>query len=108
MANYQETNVAGTSYVRCNKIDVDNKDVYKAITFYEEQVVNLNDGDVIRRNIDKVGSQLTVDNAATTFPVLNPETGEDSGVTMTYQDVYVALYSLYLHMAKERDNGNLG
>ena len=103
MANYQETSVAGTSYVRCNKIDVDNKDLFKMITFYEEQVINLNDGETVRRNIDKVSSPFSAENANTSFPILNPETGESVGATATYQDVYVTLYSLYLHLAKERD-----
>ena len=100
---YQESAVAGTRYRRCNKIDVDNKDLYKAITFYEEEVINLSDGETVRRNIDKLVSQFSADNAATVFSIINPTDGNDTGATMTYQDVYVALYSLYLHLANERD-----
>lgn len=33
----------------------------------------------------------------------NPLTGESLGVTMTYQELQVALYSLYIKLALERD-----
>ena len=101
---YQESAVAGTRYRRSNKIEIENKDLYKAITFYEEEVINLDDG-TVRRNVDKLVEPFTTDNANTVFPLLNPETGEElsPGATGTYSGLYVMLYSLYMHLAKERD-----
>lgn len=38
------------------------------------------------------------------FPLRNPATNEIiEGQTMTYQDLYVGLFSLYWHLALERD-----
>jgi len=38
------------------------------------------------------------------FPLRNPATNEIiEGQTMTYQDLYVGLYSLYWYLALERD-----
>lgn len=103
MANYKETNLAGTSYIRSHRVEVVNGEVEKAIYFNEQKIINLDDGEVIRREAGSVGSEFTAENASTEFALLNPETGEVVGAPMTYQDVYVALYSLYIHLALERD-----
>lgn len=104
MANYKETNLAGTSYVRAGSLTVINGEANKSITFQEEQLINLESGDVIRKPAGQVWSPFTAENANTEFQVLNPGTGEPiAGATMTYADVYAALYSLYLHLATERD-----
>ena len=102
MANYQESNVAGTKYRRAYQVHVANGMTNKAITFHEEDVLNLAD-DVIQQKAGSVSKALTADNANTSFSVVDPATGADSGQTMTYQEVYAALYGLYLHLAQERD-----
>jgi hypothetical protein len=43
------------------------------------------------------------DPVAGLFPLVNPETGEPLGQTMTHAQLYVALHSLYMHLAQERD-----
>lgn len=108
MANYKETGLAGTSYVRANSVNIWNDENNKNITFQEEQVITLADGEVIRKPAGQVFSNFTAENASTAFPLLNPETGEPlvDGAQMTYEGVYAALYSLYLHLATERDSAN--
>jgi len=104
MANYKETTLAGASYIRANSVAVRNGESNKSISFYEEKVINLEDGEIIRKPSGEVSSAFTPENANTEFQVLNPGTGEPiDGATMTYADVYAALYSLYLHLATERD-----
>lgn len=103
MANYQETTLAGTAYTRANGVQVSNGETSKSISFQEERVINLDDGEVIRKPAGQVWSPFTAENALTEFALLDPTTGADTGATMTYQDLYVALYSLYLHLAAERD-----
>lgn len=103
MAEYKETTLAGTAYTRAMGVQVSNGDTHKAIEFQEERVINLSDGEVIRRPGGRVYSPFTTENALTAFPILDPTTGVDTGMTATYQDVYVQLYSLYLHLAAERD-----
>jgi hypothetical protein len=102
MANYKETTIAGSSYIRAKNVHFTNGETEKNVIFVEEQIINL-DGETIRKDAGEVYSEFTPDNAASDFSILNPETGEDSGQSMTFQDVYVALYSLYLHLANERD-----
>lgn len=105
MANYKQTTVAGSSYVRANGVTITNGEANKSIYFDEEKVINLGDGDVIRRPMGRVGSPFSAENAGTAFPLLNPETGEPlvEGAQMTYEGLYAALYSLYIHLAKGRD-----
>lgn len=105
MANYKETTVAGSSYVRASGVTITNGEANKNIYFDEEKVINLGDGDVIRKPAGRVGSPFSIENAGTAFPLLNPETGDPivDGAQMTYEGVYAALYSLYIHLAKERD-----
>lgn len=103
MANYQETTLNGTSYVRSNHIIVSNPlDGVKAISFMEEQVLNL-EGEQVIRPKGGIQEPFTEDNLLSEFPLLNPETGEPLGTSVTYQQVYVTLYSLYMYLAKRRD-----
>lgn len=104
MANYKEANLVGESYVRANSVNVTNAESNKFILFNEERVINLEGGEILRKPFGSVSSSFTPENANTEFQVLNPGTGEPiDGATMTYADVYAALYSLYLHLATERD-----
>ena len=104
MANYQETEVTGTVYVRANQIIVANPlEGVKAISYMEEQVINLSDGDQIVRPQGGFQEPFTAENAMEVFPLVNPQTGDPVGASMRYMDVYVALYSLYVYLAKKRD-----
>lgn len=104
MANYQESTIAGTKYKRAYQALVNNGITRKGITFHEEEIVTLDDGETITKKAGEISEAFAPDNAQKAFPMLNPETGEAiDGATMTYEGVYVALYSLYLHLATERD-----
>ena len=103
MANYQETNITGTKYRRAYQVHVANGMSDKTITFHEEDVINLVD-EVIQKKAGSVSKAFTAENANTSFAIVDPATGADSGQTMTYQEVYAALYGLYLHLAQQRDN----
>lgn len=105
MANYKETTISGSQYQRCWRVNIENPfEGTKEITFFEEQI-NVIGEDTITKMLSNVSKQLNETTAGISFPILNPETGEaiPEGTTMTYQDLYVALYSLYLHLAEERD-----
>ena len=39
----------------------------------------------------------------TTFPIINPETGEDTGAEGSFINFQVLLHSLYLFLAERRD-----
>lgn len=103
MPDYKETTVAGTAYTRAHQVTIANPlDGVKAISFYEEQVINLADEQIIRPQ-GGVQEPFTADNAAEEFALINPLDGTPLGLSMEYKDLYVALHSLYFHVASKRD-----
>ena len=103
MPDYKETTVAGTAYTRAHQVVIANPSVgTKAVSFYEEQVINLADEQIIRQQ-GGVQEPFTADNANEEFALVNPIDGTPLGLTMEYKDVHVALHSLYYHVASKRD-----
>ena len=103
MPDYKETTVAGTAYTRAHQVVIANPSVgTKAVSFYEEQVINLVDEQIIRQQ-GGVQEPFTADNASEEFALINPVDGTPIGMTMEYKDVHVALHSLYYHVAAKRD-----
>ena len=106
MQNYKETIVSGTSYVRAREVVVSNViDGYKGIMYCEEEVSILGEK-IMREGIGAIHQEFTAENASTEFPLLDPVTNEQIGSTATFQDVYVLLFSLYYHLAAQRDAAN--
>jgi hypothetical protein len=101
MPNYNETNVTGTKWTRSNQVRIRNPlDGIPTATFMEEEVVNLDNGERITQRASGVSERLI--DPSVSFNLLNPE--DDSVIgTMTYGQVYAALYSLYRKLAAERD-----
>lgn len=103
MPDYKETTLAGTAYTRAHQVVIANPTVgTKAISFYEEQVINLADEQIIRQQ-GGVQEPFTAENANEEFALINPVDGTPLGMTMEYKDLYVALHSLYFHVAAKRD-----
>jgi len=103
MINYQQTTVAGESWIRAKQIVIHNPYAEtQSATFLEEKVVNLSDGTVLKNDYSGLSEIFDANNATETFDLLNPETGTVIG-SATYQDVYVMLHSLYYHAAIKRD-----
>ena len=103
MPDYKETTLAGTAYTRAHQVIIANPSVgTKAVSFYEEQVINLADEQIIRQQ-GGVQEPFTADNANEEFALVNPIDGTPIGMTMEYTDVHVALHSLYYHVAAKRD-----
>ena len=103
MSDYKETSVSGSSYQRCSSIEISNGFDRKHIGFYEQKVFNMDDGEKIVKGAGSIMKEFTPENAATSFDVLDPTTNARSGVSMTFGETYAVLYSLYLHLASERD-----
>lgn len=102
MADYQQGVVSGDTWVRCPRAVVENGVANKAITFVEEQVIMLGT-DRITRPLGCVVETYTQDNVAEAFAVLDPATGEPTGQTATYAELYALLHSAYIHVATKRD-----
>lgn len=101
MSNYAYTNVIGQVWQRCSQIVIDNpRHAVPTVRFEEERIVSLNSGDELR----KPASGITQDfDPALAVPLRNPVTGELTGASITYADVYAILYSAYIAAATARD-----
>lgn len=109
MPNYKEVALEGTAYTRCGRVTIENSLVYKMITFNEETVAFFDDGRSIVKPEDAVLTRyLNAENAGTSVAILDPETNEASGARMSYAEIYNMLYSLYIHVAAERDAEEAG
>ena len=104
MSTYIESTVTGQVWTRCNQIAIDNRrGITPTVRFEEERIALLDDGDEMR----KPAAGITLDfDAARVIPLRNPTTGEPTGQTTTYGQVYGILYSAYIAAAQERDARN--
>ena len=102
MANYKESTVAGSSYVRARLVSFSNEEgTNPYVTFIEEEVIQLADKKVKQA----AGKLFEAFDAAKTFPKFDAVTGELSTTeTMTHQDLFLWLHGLYLSLAYVRDN----
>lgn len=106
MANYKESEVGGTSWVRSNRISISNEfDGIPSISFIEEQMYNINNT-LINKPYNTSSSPggicASFDNPNKSFELINPDTGDIMGVARL-NDLRVILHSLYIHLAKKRD-----
>lgn len=101
MSNYKESDVTGIVWQRCHTVQMSNQlNQDKTIFFQEEKVYNL-DGDDMKKYVDGCGKQFV---ATETFPLLSVNDGTETGAVMTHEQLYQAIYSLYIQTAKKRDN----
>jgi hypothetical protein len=100
MADYKEAGLTGTQWQRCKTVVINNPLVgKKGVTFEEERVIAL-DGQSLRQPVGGCSKPFGVDGS---FPLLDPNDNMPLGQSMTHTELYVALYSLYMQTALERD-----
>ena len=100
MPNYRETAVAGTQYQRCHQVLIHNPRVgLPHIEMFEEVVAKVGD-DAYSRPAE--GLRFAFD-PAEAIPLLDLETGEATGGSMTQAEIHRAIYSLYIAKATARD-----
>lgn len=100
MADYKESTVSGTQWQRCWGVYIQN--LYGTtphVTLREEQVTVVS-GATFQKDVGQIDFPF---DPAATITLLNPETGEPFGATMTMGEMYVALWSLYMERAAARD-----
>ena len=105
MADYKETTLAGRVWTRCHQVVVDNPlGGQPRITFQEEKVYDITaeDGNQLHIPVQGCGAEF---DPGSSFPLIHPVTGEPLGVSMSHQELQVALYSLYFATATARDGG---
>lgn len=106
MANYQETTGEGSTWKRCLVVSITNPvNGPKTVHFMEEIAARV--GTVAIGSGSTDGIHENADDLTKVIPLRNPETGELTGESLTYGDVYVALYSAYMQAALARDAANV-
>lgn len=86
--------VAGESYIRCHQVVIDNRLGHApTIAFHRERIIGLADGATVTQPMSP--REVAFDPAAV-VPVLNPETGEPTGQTVTQGDLYALIYSAFV------------
>lgn len=101
MSNYNETTITGTGWQRCHTVQIANPATgIKSVYFQEELIYNVGLPEPLSTYTGGCG---TVFAAGSAFPLLDVQTGEPTGSTMTHEQLYQAIYSLYMQTAKARD-----
>lgn len=101
---YIGTTYTATKYTRCKYVSISNPlGQNPLIEFQEELVTKVDNGESIREPMGSISEELTQANANTSFPLVDPETLQPLGQTMTYLEVNVIIRSLYAFMAARRD-----
>lgn len=104
MANeYRQTDVVGTSYQRGRTLIFENpRQAAPSLLIVEERVTNTGTRTIVEP-AGEIRKEINLADLATTFPLISPQNNELLGQTATYQQLYVLLYSLYWHLAQQRD-----
>lgn len=89
-----EKPIAGESYIRCPQVVIDNRLGHvPTIAFHRERVIGLADGATV---VQPMSPREVTFNPAAVVAVINPETGEQTGQTITHGDLYTLIYSAFL------------
>ena len=101
--NYNETNVSGQSWNRCFKIEITNPyNGQQECKLFEEEIFSVGD-----KNVSTLTRILSPQiDMSSVINLINPMTGEPIGASITHQDLYIALFSLYINTAKAKDAGD--
>jgi hypothetical protein len=98
---YMASNVTGTEYRRARLVQIINElNQLPEVIFTEETITQLGER-TIRGDIAKLRTNY---DATKEIDLLNPMTGEPFNAKMTQEQVMVAIYSLYMSLAKDRDD----
>jgi len=98
--NYREQEANGTEWRRCHQVHIYNAlETVPHCRFDEETVVSVGG-----RQMAIPDGYITKDfDAAAGIALLDPQTGQPTGQSMTHEGLYQVLYSLYMQTATERD-----
>lgn len=99
--DFLQSTVSGTSYVRGRSMYFENpRGGVPSVLIRLEEVTTLADGRVVTRDAGEINKSF--DDMNTSFNLRNPETNEViQDATITYQDVFVSLFSAFWHLAEE-------
>lgn len=104
MPNYQESQVGGIKWRRCERIEIQNPSAPEVprIFFHEQDVISV-DGAIMRVGPAMPSSVHVQYNPTATIDIYDPETLEPTGETVTHAQLYGLLFSAYMTSAVARD-----
>lgn len=101
MADYQESQIAGKKWRRCAAIEISNPPARGTplVTFRESDVV-LIDGKYNTLGTDSIVASY---DPTAVIDLVDPESLQPLGKTVSEQEIYLILFSKYIAVAKARD-----
>ena len=103
MADYKQSDVVGTQWNRAYRVLIQNPlGGIPSVAFSEELAINLGSNTITQPSRTLVAGFSPTGE----IQLINPETGDLLNSTMSHSELYVALHSLYIQLAKERDDAN--
>lgn len=101
--NYNQNPISGKEYTRCAKVVAHNLlGSPRRVELHEETVIATGEKSVaIPSGVLDIWFQED-----RVVPIINPETLEQTGQTMTQGEIYIALFSVYMQAAQLRDEAN--
>lgn len=108
---YDEKTAQATTYRRAWRVEIENPLVgVPAATFHREKVVDMGAGDIIKTPAGAVTGWMT--DANIEVPLIDPDTLQPLGQSMTYAQLYVGLVSLFIaldtaDLARQAEQGPL-
>jgi len=90
----RETTLTATKYLRCKRITIDNPSptALPTVRFESEEIILLPDGKTVNEDKGIIHGPF---NPTESFAILNPDTFEPTGATMTHMELYAIMVSLY-------------
>lgn len=86
--------VAGEAYIRCPQVVIDNRlGRNPTVVFHRERVIGFGGSAAVTQAMSP--RELAFDPAAS-VPILNPETGEPTGQSITQGELYTLIYSVFV------------
>lgn len=104
MPNYNESNISGTKWRRARSVVIDN--TYgrpPIIAFSEEDIVSFDNSTMAQGMPPEVPPLRVLFNPSSIIDLIDPDTGNPLGTTITHMELYTALNSLYRQLAATRD-----
>ena len=98
--DYKAESTTAASRQRCSMIVFTNPlNGAPGVSFDEQRVTQIDD----RSIVEYVGNLTAGFDPGADIPILDPETGKDTGKTVKQGELYAILFSLYFQVATKRD-----
>lgn len=104
MPDYNELSTQATAWTRCYRITIENPGTQPPLVRFAEEDIAIVGS---KRFTTPAGELVVPVVLEKEIELVNPETGELIGQTITHAQLYVMLHSAYLQSAKERDIANM-